>query len=245
MKPLARWTIGPTSKCGLEILKESLYSFSKIYPDIDRIICYNQIEKPKIKNGNFYEQKYNELGYPLTPGEKNPTELGRVLGGMAGSGWKLTPARLRISSHELWIDNDIIIHKKIPEIDAWIQSNKCLISEGLGRHYGEIFYSMIQENLKICAGFFGLPPFFDFNKQIMKYVKFLNGKTLGSYDEQGLVTTVITNNDYIVVPLKEMAIIEPNQTLQDNTSAFHFVGANRTENHAGWQKYKSLKIKQF
>jgi hypothetical protein len=245
MKPLARWTIGPTSKCGMEILKESVQLFSKIYPNIDRIICYNQIEKPSIKNVKFYEQKCSEIDYPLTDAEEKPTELGRVLGGMAGSGWKLTPARLRMSSHELWIDNDILIHKRIPELDLWLKNNCCLVSEGLGRNYGETFCSMIKPYLKVCAGFFGLPPNFNFQEEIKKYTRFLNGKSLGSYDEQGLVAAITTNNDHIVVPLKEIAIIEPDCHLQDNTSAFHFVGLNRTEGHRGWERYKNIKLNNF
>jgi len=38
MKPIARWTIGPVSNCGMKILKESLSVFKKVYPYIDRIV---------------------------------------------------------------------------------------------------------------------------------------------------------------------------------------------------------------
>ena len=244
MKPIARWTIGPVSNCGMKILEESLSAFKKVYPDIDRIVCYNQIKAPNI-NDTLYKQKEKEIDYPLTPAEKNhPTELGYVLGGMAGSGWKLCPPRLRKSTHELWIDNDIVIHQKMKEIDDWLEGDYCLISEGLGRNYGKIYEKEVPIGIKACAGFFGLPPNFDFNQKILEYCKLLKGKSLGSYDEQGLVASIITNSNHVIVPLTSIAIIEPTFPLPEPlTPALHFVGANRVNHHESWNAYQRKNIR--
>jgi hypothetical protein len=127
------------------------------------------------------------------------------------------------------------------EIDQWLKGNYCIISEGIGRNFG-IYDKLIHPDLKICAGFFGLPPNFDFYKEILLHCKLLKGKTLGSWDEQGLVTSIATNNNHIVVPLTSMAIVEPSFDMPLNSSAYHFVGANRLEKHEKWEQFKLSKI---
>lgn len=53
-KLIARWTLGPCSKFGMACVKKSIQEFSKIYPEFDRVICYNNIEKPIVfSNLNF------------------------------------------------------------------------------------------------------------------------------------------------------------------------------------------------
>ena len=59
MKPLARWTIGKVSKTGHEILKESIISFKKIYPEFDYTVCYNEIELEDLEtleNVSYFQQ---------------------------------------------------------------------------------------------------------------------------------------------------------------------------------------------
>ena len=233
MKIIARWTVGPCSECGVEILRESVNLFANLYPEAERMVCYNQIDRPVNINASLYEQHQDELGYPLTSTQDDIKER-------SGSGWKLCPPRMDINCHELWIDNDIVIHQKMKEIDQWIKGDYCIISEGLGRYFG-IYNNLVPSGLKICAGFFGLPPDFDFRKEILKHCELLNGKTIGSWDEQGLVASIITNKKHKVVPLTSLAIVEPDFDLPD-APAFHFVEANRIDSHKKWEEFKFRKI---
>jgi hypothetical protein len=66
----------------------------------------------------------------------------------------------------------------------------------------------------------------------------LNGKTLGGWDEQGLVASVVTNNNHVIVPLTSLAIVEPSSNIPLNASALHFVEANRLKKHRGWEQFK-------
>lgn len=249
-KPLARWTIGPVSNCGMEILRESVKVFEKIYPEFDLVVCYNNINLEVIPSFNstvkIHKQKNGEIDYSLTAFNDPLLDVQGPLrkSGMAGSGWKLCPPRLRLEAHELWLDNDIVIRERLPEIDEWLKTDGGIISEGLHRLFG-IYQNFVPKNLKICAGFFGLPPHFDFHCKILEYCKLLNGKPLGHYDEQGLVSAIVTNlSEFIVVPQKNLMILEDcNKLPTEIPLGIHFVGANRLNYHNVWSDYKQRSLK--
>jgi hypothetical protein len=239
MKPLARWTLGPVSQCGKDILRESIKQFPKVYPGWDMILCCNNLHEKDLQfvmtlPVDVLVQDSSMISYPL----KLPDEVPKGAG-MAGSGWKLAPPRLRKESHELWIDNDIIIREPIPAINDWLEAQTTCFSEGLNRLYG-IYDEDIPPDLKACAGLFGVPPYYDFNSKILDKCRKLDGKPLGHYDEQGLViSTMTSSNDHIVIPLSQVAICE-NHLPQIFPPGIHFVGANR-KNCARWKEYQQRK----
>jgi len=177
----------------------------------------------------LFEQQQNQLAYPLSTPDKN----------QQGSVWKLCPARLRMESHELWIDNDVVISERMSSINRWLTGGYSIISEGLHRNYG-IFSNMIPQPIKACAGLFGLPPNLNFESKTLEYCKEkINGNSLGYFDEQGLVTAIIVSDTYEIISSQQITICEPNESLPNlMPPAIHFVGANRTENHTGWKVYK-------
>jgi hypothetical protein len=244
MKPLARWTIGPTTHSGQEILIESVSKFKEIYPEFDTIVCYNNLQNINMVNTDMYKQKNDDLDYPLTS-YNNPllhVEPSIRNFGAAGSGWKLCPPRLRIKSHELWLDNDIIIKNRIPEIDNWLKQNTGIISEGRCRIFG-VYEPIIPKSFKLCAGLFGLPPNYDFHQDIINLCKkYLEGKELGHYDEQGLVAAIISGiENFILIPQTHLKIVEDGEKLPPKAMGFHFVGVNRNEKHSAWKDYKYQK----
>lgn len=236
MKPLARWTLGKTTKLGEETLTQSVKRFKKIYPEFDLIICYNNLSNNQIinlkkLNVKLYEQNSCDLNYPLEsvnspPGWKHS---------MPGWGWKLLPPRLRISSHELWIDNDLIIRERLPSIDKWLNTNKSIISEGSKRAYG-IFEEDIPSNNTLCAGLFGLPPNYNFANKIESCCIKLNGTPLGYYNEQGITVLAVLENNPLIVPLSEVSIVKVLK--KPYAKAMHFIGVNRSEEHQAWKDYK-------
>jgi len=169
MKPLIRWTIGKTkSPFGWEVFSESIRLLPKVYPEFDFIICYNEVTLEEWMRLKFlgiplYRQKRSEACFSVCWKEGKS-----VLGTSDVFAWKLVPVRLRPDGHELWVDNDIVICGKIPQIDEWLQSDTGLISEGRYPNYGR-FADQIPESLKTCAGLFGLPPYFDFAEKIEQH----------------------------------------------------------------------------
>lgn len=239
MKPIARWTIGPVTNSGKKILRESVSIFASIYPEFHRVICFNNLNCSELsdlsKLANLHEQGEKSVPCTLSAPDNNPIEA-------TGCGWKLAPPRLDINSMELFIDNDIIIHKRLPQIDEWLEKKNCgLIAEGLHRKrmYG-VFDCFVPERVHANAGLFGLPAGFDFEKKIAEYSKFLDG-SLGGYNEQGLtVATIINMKEYIMVPLSRLHIAEGHLDLPEQMpDAIHFVHVNRSEWHRGWQSYQA------
>lgn len=237
MKPIVRWTIGPTVNAGLEILKYSVEKFDIIYPFFEKIICFNQIEKTKLPKFNceveIYEQKTSDISIEIQNYSKSEKH------GNTGSAWKLLPPRLNINTHELWLDNDIVLFEKIPLIDEWLKTNYFLGLNGKNRIYGE-YDKMIPKNLKICAGLFGLPPNFDFHQEIIEKSKILK-EPLGYYNEQGLVANILASKETIFIPQHILKNLEPRDEYNDYPG-IHFVGANRKQ-HKAWVELKMKNLK--
>lgn len=214
--------------------------FGKCYPEFKRVVCYNHMEWPIDLNFDvpLYQQQVSDFAYPLTPRDG----VNRY-GGTPASGWKLCPPRLNPEGPELFLDNDIVIHNRMPSIDRWLEEGGGIISEGLHRIFG-IFERYVPKGVQACAGFFGVPKGFDLERQALDYCRLLKlcNLTLGDYDEQGLVAAVITNMDkFSVVPLTEVAICENWHKVCPSPlpPAIHFVGANRKEYHGPWCDFLS------
>ena len=234
MTPLARWTIGGCSNLGFETLFASIKRFRLLYPEFDLIVCCNwlrdeQRERLERLSEPKYYQTVFDLEYPL---EAPDGPLG-VKGSMPGWGWKLCPPRLRPDAHELWIDNDIIIRERLPTVDAWLASDKAIISQGRYRAYGA--FDDVIGDCTLCAGFFGLPPGFDFKTPLLAACHTL-GRPFGHYDEQGAVVSIVEKLGYYMVPDAELTMVK---SLPEPLSpGLHFIGVNRTGLHEAWELYK-------
>lgn len=241
MRPLARWTIGPVSDTGMDILKESIRLFARSYPEFDRVVCHNHLDAGQLSwvagVAALHAQSSSDAPCALSDPDSNPE-------GATGCGWKLSPPRLRPGGMELFIDNDIVIGRRLPSLDAWLADGTTgLVSEGLHRKrmFG-VFDPEIPPHVRACAGLFGLPPGFDFSERIAHYLPIMGGRPLGGYDEQGLtVATVVNMQGYFLVPLSELHICEDHAPFPEEVPpALHFVAANRKPWHRGWAKYKRL-----
>lgn len=237
MRPLARWTIGPVGQTGKEILRESVSLFRKAYPDFDVVVCHNHVDPGEFADlkVDLHEQSSDTVICNLREPDGN-TDCA------SGCGWKLCPPRLRPDGHELWIDNDLIIRSRLPQIEEWLgRPHAGIISEGVGRQrMFSIYDRFIPDGIHACAGLFGLPPGFDFGKKICFYAQFLEWRTLGGFEEQGLtVATVVNMPEYIMIPIDVCYISEDHVPFPAKTPpAVHFVGANRKDWHRGWKSYK-------
>lgn len=163
-----------------------------------------------------------------------------------GVAWKLYPPRLRKDSHEIFIDNDLVINDKIPEIDQFLENdNKCLLLEEDTRTYGR-FTKHVPANIYVNSGLFGVPPEFDFGKYVKYYTigKQWEINALGKYaesctfDEQGLVALILSNQKHIMISKKTITNCE--QTLIP-AKGNHFIGLNRRN----YEPFKKFMLKEL
>jgi hypothetical protein len=228
-KPLVRWTIGNVDVGGWESLKKSIKILPRSYPEFDLVLCHNNLTSDQINN-------LTDMGIKTYKQTQNYLKVG-------SSGWKLIPPRLRIESHELWLDNDVIIQKRLPSIDKWLESKTGIISHGLYGLYGK-YKKFIKEGLNLNAGVFGLPAYFDFEQKINElYNLVLESLPLNMpFDEQGLVSTIISNiPGFIKIPKEEIIICERGSEVKLAVAGMHFVGINRGNKEA-WQIYKKNEL---
>ncbi len=237
IKPLIRYTIGKVSKSGWTILSESVRSMKKIYPEFDIVICHNKLLSHQVS-------KLNDMGVDLLdqdfidpPFKFIDDDRGRVVNFC----WKLMPPRIRPETHELWVDNDIIIRGRIKAIDDWLTKNTAIISKGFNKDYG-VFkkHPLLIKQDAYCAGFFGLPPNFDFLQSIKDLCA---DKPLEGFDEQGLVSLIVAGfEDKIVLSHRDMVLLSETWKPKPDfwfPQGLHFARANRFDNHVSWNIYKT------
>ncbi len=246
--------MGNVSEAGWECLSESTRLLPKIYPEFDFVICYNSfhqetLQQTKAKNRNLHREanlkrerlnRLRSFGIDLYEQRKAALDIPHNFlrpESVSNHAWKLCPTRLRPEAHELWIDNDVVIVDRIPEIDEWLNKDVPIISTAYGReHYGR-FDSKINTDITCCAGLFGLPPHFGFKEKILQEC---DGMPLEGFDEQGLVVYLVTTSEGWIH-------IQPhifNQVGWFNKFVFkhmgyHFIRLNTGTNSA-WENYKMI-----
>lgn len=98
-KPIIRWTIGGNvSQHGIDCLGNSINCWKDLYGDsFDYFLCYNNIDVNKLNFGvNLINQHEHLNSLSIQPNS---------------TAWKLYPPRISLQSHEIFIDNDLIIYK--------------------------------------------------------------------------------------------------------------------------------------
>lgn len=238
MRPLFRWTIGGNvSDAGWECLSESLRITPKVYPEFDCVVCYNnlndeQLQRLKSLRVDLYEQKPENIGVPY---EFNKDTTKSV----SNHAWKLCPLRLRHEAHEIWIDNDIILWERIPEIDQFLSQNIPIVSQTWSRELYGAFDSDVPEGFSICAGFFGLPPHYPFREKIA--VLLFERRPLSGYDEQGMMASMIVNNEdgWIGIEPYNLNQLGWWEYYKVFPKGGHFIRLN-TGTNSGWETYKLL-----
>lgn len=230
MSLLVRWTIGPVREAGFECLKLSVLSFLNLYK-ADLFVCHNGLS----------ENQFDFIS-------KLPVNLIRqedqsfVGDKPVGVAWKLTPPRLALDCHEIFIDNDLILTEKISEIDDFLSTNKStLLIEAESRHYGR-FENKVPIGYNINSGLFGLPPNFDLGNYVKLWGKWgENCPNLSrTWDEQGLVASALLNhNHFLIVPDTKITNCYSELLW---APGMHFVGLNRNAHHRPFAEYRASSV---
>jgi hypothetical protein len=232
---LIRWTIGPVHDCGFDVLAASVQYMHKVYPEFDQVICHNQLSIHQL-------EKIGRLGVTLVDqSEHVEKNIYPPRGGYAVE-WKLYPPRIRPQSHEIFMDNDIVLCKRMKIIDEWLNaSSNTLLYQGLHGFHGS-YSGAIPKGVRINSGIFGLPPNFQFGEKIAEHIRPFSDY----FDEQGLVAKILTRETHRIIPLTVVPIVENDWPLDahDNNQdccGYHFVGANKGE-HPAFRKFQNRSV---
>lgn len=235
MKPLARWTIGPASDRGYDILALAVKSFRRIYGEtFDLIITHNNVNQAQMA-------RLRKLDVPLFKQfhcqemEYEPQSCK----------WKLYPPRLRPERHELVMDNDLILHRRLPALDEFLgREDQWIITEAYERCFGQ-YDRFIPEGLKCNVGFYGMPPGYDFAADIRRVQAEDNPRGWQThFDDQGLITACFVRHNMVVVPRTEISVSLHEKLMPEGTHGVHFVGSNGgAKSHVGWDRYSKFRLK--
>lgn len=238
MKPLMRWTMGGNaSEAGWECLSESVRIVPKTYPEFDYIICHNNLDQCQLRRIKefgieLHEQKPEDIGVSFDFNEKTTRSV-------SNHAWKLCPLRLRPEAYEIWIDNDIILWERISEIDDFLSSDKPIVSQTWSRELYGSFDFDVPEGVAICAGFFGLPPYYPFREKVDE-MTFLR-MPLNGYDEQGMIASMIVNNESGWIGINPCNLNQLGwwEDILVFPKGGHFIRLN-TGTNSGWETYKMM-----
>jgi hypothetical protein len=152
-----------------------------------------------------------------------------------------------METHEIIMDNDIVILKKIPQIEEFLNSDKVLILEEPIKFYGRFTDQFPSEAPFLNSGFMGLPPGYDFGGEIRKtWEKYGKLGTISQADEQGLLMLTLNQNPSIrIKPTDIIEILSRDfgTKITGQESAIHFTQGNRVLKHRAWIEYNDLKKK--
>jgi len=233
MKTIIRWTIGDVSDQGLECLNLSIKNMTDFYGynDFYYFICHNNISKKKLNSiGNskinlLDQEKFTE-SLPIAPSKEY------------GVSWKLYPPRIDVERNEIFMDNDIVFHKKII-LDEF--KDYFLISEAINRSYG-FFDNKVISKRNMNSGFFKLLPGYDFAKKLSNTILEFDFNWTSYFDEQGLVSYIISKENHLVVGLDKLTITHNNFDNFIGEYGTHFIGINFMGGGINpyWNRYKQI-----
>jgi len=218
MKPVFRWTVGNCTDQGIEILCESVRSAIEIYEnEFKWHILYNNLTPKQLSKvaavaesfGVIMRRQHSRdlpipqksMGGPHSSSGKFDCDGSKV----GGTLWKICPGRIVHDTHEIVMDNDIVLTGRVPEIDKFLGSSKLLILQDNVKFYGK-FASFVHSDVPLNTGLIGLPPDYYFSDEINElYYAYRETQSSPDYtnlsqaDEQGMLASVISKKDHIVI----------------------------------------------
>lgn len=257
-KPLFRWTVGSCLQQGLDILVESIKKTTEAFgiENFDWVICHNGLTNQDLdflkkaisdKPIQLYSQNWATLPVDDTCQSPRRKDGSYEWNGnrCGGTMWKVCPPRMRMESHEIVMDNDIVLLKKFPQIDEFLSSKeKVLILEEPIRFYGRYDHLFGGKNTFLNSGFMGFPPEYDFGAEIYNtWVQYGKHTNISQADEQGLLMYTLDKMPSVRIKKEQMVEVlnrDFKTVITGEEEGIHFTQANRIPNHLCWQKYQQL-----
>lgn len=256
-KPLWRWTCGSCLQQGLDILAESIdRTIAALGEDrFDWMICYNGLNSDQlmfIKNAigsrpiMLESQDWVDCAIPDQCNSPVRSDGSFEWNGnrCGGTLWKVAPARKRIETHEIVMDNDIVMLKTIPAIEEFLEAtDKVMILEEPIRFYG-VYDKYFDGPPYLNSGLMGFPPGYDFAAALrQKWEDKIPQFNLSQADEQGLLMLTLKDHLNIRVDVKYMREVlgkDYNKKITGSEYSIHFTQSNRMPNHYCWLQYQEI-----
>ncbi len=250
-KPLFRWTAGKDNNCHV-ILFESIKTFKKLYGDIaDGVIVFNE---DFTKNSFLCFQNYfKDLNINCIYGDSDALPFKPK-----NAAWKFYPPRLRLQSHEIFIDSDLVLLSKGKYIQDFLNSDHAFANISRLRKFGDYFEEIKEINPKqlrgmgINSGIFGFPPDYDIKPIIQKKYKGWDNHL----NHQGLVASLVLDIKHVMIPppyiynyynchcsiitsfkCKFPNFIFREKRFTDIMEGFHFCNGNNNNLNPAWKYY--------
>lgn len=257
-KPLFRFTVGSCLQQGLDVLAESINRTTRAlgFDNWDWVVCHNGLNSENLEflQGIIKDRPIHLMAqnWALCPVPDNCQTPRRRDGSFEWNGnkcggtmWKVCPARVRMESHEIVMDNDVVLLKKFPQIDEWLsQTDKVLCLEEPIRFYGRYDCLFQPDPPYLNSGFMGFPPGYDYGSAVFEsWVKHGRYMNLSQADEQGLLTYTLSQQPNIRVNASQMVEVlhrDFQTKLTGREEGIHFTQSNRIPNHHQWAKYREI-----
>jgi hypothetical protein len=156
----------------------------------------------------------------------------------SGVSWKLYPPRIDMEAREVFMDNDLVIHRRI---DLERMPGHCFISEALGRNYGSLD-PRVASTVNMNSGFFGVPPGFDLRSEIVGVIDEFGVDWRDSYfEEQGVVAYIVHKRPHWIATMDEIAVLWPKddpKSWSSGSHGTHFVGLNKGDD-PHWRHWRA------
>jgi hypothetical protein len=256
-KPLFRWTVGSCLPQGLAILAESINRTTRALgiDNWDWAVCHNGLNRDDLE---FLTKAIGDRPIQLIaqnwatcPVPDNCQTPRRRDGSFEWNGnrcggtlWKVCPARMRMESHEIVMDNDVVMLQAFPQIQRFLQEDKALVLEEPIRFYGRYDCLFGSDPPYLNSGFLGFPPGYDYGSKLFEtWVKHGRYENISQSDEQGLLTYTLSQHPNIRIGSDQMVEVlhrDFKTQLTGREQAIHFTQSNRIPNHHQWAKYQEI-----
>jgi len=243
-KPLFRWTLGKVYGLGYDICIESVKRARRIWGDeVDYVVVCNNVAQ------HIMEHLRMNLGDILRFAE--PNSLPFYPNSLA---WKCYPPRLRLNSHELFIDNDLVLLKRSEYIEKFLSGDYVLYNEDIGRGFAD-FERLVRSvrpeyKIGLNSGLFGYPPGYDVHTEILKvctgFRQHLSEQGLVAYlllrypNRVGIPMPFVFNdncgNNYLRTYGGLYRNVHLDNMFMSTLHGYHFIGANRGR-HNAWAEF--------
>jgi hypothetical protein len=244
-RPLVRWTVGDVRPAGFATLAESVRCWTASYGDrCDRLICYNTLSPAQVAahldplGVPLYRQAGDELPAMPRPPVAN-WRRSTYPKGPAGA-WKLCPPRARPQAHEIVMDNDCLVTRPLPQVDAFLAArDRVLCTEDIHPHrdhrgYGRL--ARLAAGPAWNSGLYGLYPGFDLGAALP--LGALGGRWGRYFDEQGLVGIALQREAKVIIPRRQVGYVLGEGL---DRPVLHFVGVNHVARHPYWARYRAAR----
>lgn len=235
-----RWVIGgDCGKDAFDVLEHAVKKAKSLYPELDKVVVYNNLPKGGMK-------RLEALGLPLINGHDHPAPWK-----LEKAEWLFWPARLRKDAHEICMDNDLVLLKRVPAIDDFLADEDMFVTceSYFERHYGNYDDVVPESPRGVNSGLYCMPPGFDFEAWLVKFFEKAGRREYDHLNPQGVIGAMILDQKKRRIIPKHRIPISPIMreiVMEDelpNLAGVHFSGINRVRAVDTWAIYKSLAMR--